>query len=234
MSYFQATRHPWSSFLILLPLLLTYEGGVLWLGGTQPDTLRNGADTWMRFGLESVGLPCAWLPPALLGIVFLLWSLLRSDDRPQDLTGVVCGMVIESVFYALGLWGLSRGLGPFLDSLGIQLSWSPVRSEAVGKVVTFLGAGIYEEVLFRLVGYCGLVGILRLAFVPLILAAPIAATASAVLFSAAHHIGPHGELFNSYEFLFRVLAGLYFAAVFQLRGFGIAAGAHTIYDVVVG
>ena len=57
---------------------------------------------------------------------------------------------------------------------------------------------------------------------------------SALLFSAAHHVGPYGEAFNHSVFLFRTLAGLYFALLYQLRGFGIAVGTHTCYDVLVG
>jgi membrane protease YdiL (CAAX protease family) len=62
----------------------------------------------------------------------------------------------------------------------------------------------------------------------------LAAAASALIFSSAHHIGPHGENFDGYVFLFRTLAGLYFAILYQLRGFGIAVGAHACYDVLVG
>ena len=42
------------------------------------------------------------------------------------------------------------------------------------------------------------------------------------------------EVFDAYVFLFRTLAGVYFAVLFQLRGFGIAVGAHACYDVLVG
>ena len=33
--YLSATRHPWASFLFLLPLLIAYEVGVFALGGGQ-------------------------------------------------------------------------------------------------------------------------------------------------------------------------------------------------------
>jgi hypothetical protein len=233
-SYFQATRHPWPSFLFLLPLLLTYEGGVLWLGGTEPDALRNGADAWLRWGMDVIGLELAWGPPALIAVVFVGWCWLRRGDRPSDTVGVVSGMGIEAVFFALGLWGLSRGLGPALDHFGIELSWNASTVEAVGQAVTFIGAGIYEEVMFRLLLFSGLLLLLRLAFIPSLFAVPLAAAASAAVFSAAHHVGPFGEPFTGYVFLFRTLAGVYFAAVYQLRGFGVAAGAHALYDVVVG
>jgi hypothetical protein len=234
VNYFQATRHPWPSFLFLLPLLLAYEGGILWLGGPQRDLLRNGADAWLHWGLEKVGVRFAYAPPVFIALFFLLWSYLARGGRPQDTVGVVSGMGIETVFFALGLWGLSRALGPILDHFGIHLSWSPARVEAVGQAVTFIGAGIYEEVLFRLMLFSVLVVVLRLLFFPSLVAVGMAALGSAALFSAAHHVGPFGEAFDAYVFLFRLLAGVYFAAVYRLRGFGIAAGAHALYDVVVG
>ena len=202
--YVLATRHPWPCLLFLLPLLLIYECGVVWLGGTQPEALRNGADHWLRW-----------------------------NDRPGDLFGLWLGMAIESVLFALGLWALSRALGPLLDELGIELNQSPRLTHAVGQIVTFIGAGIYEETLFRLMLFAGLAWLLR-RLVGLLLATLLAALASAALFSAAHHIGPFGEPFNAYVFLFRALAGLYFAGLLQLRGFGIAVGAHACYDVLVG
>jgi membrane protease YdiL (CAAX protease family) len=67
-----------------------------------------------------------------------------------------------------------------------------------------------------------------------LLALLAAAFASAVLFSAAHHAGPYGEPFDRYVFVFRTIAGLYFAAIFVVRGFGIAVGAHACYDVLAG
>src|SRR5262249_42642162 len=136
-TYFRDTRHPWPSFLFLLPLLLAYEGGVFWLGGTQPDALRNGADAWMRWGLETIGLEQACWPPVLVAAMFLGWSYLRRQSRPKDLVGVVSGMVIETVFFALGLWGLSRGLAPLLERLGVALRWNPATLDAVGQAITY-------------------------------------------------------------------------------------------------
>src|SRR5262245_4537223 len=148
--YLLATRHPWPCLLFLLPLLLAYEGGVLWLGGAHPDALRNGADAWLRWGLESFGLPPLYWPPALIAAVFASWSLLRTADRPEDLLGVVTGMGIEAVLFALGLWCISQGLLPLLTRAGLALQVPPRTEEAVGQVITYVGAGIYEEVFFRL------------------------------------------------------------------------------------
>jgi membrane protease YdiL (CAAX protease family) len=61
----------------------------------------------------------------------------------------------------------------------------------------------------------------------------LAALASATLFSTAHHVGPYGQPYSNYLFLFRLAAGLYFALLYHLRGFGIAVGAHACYNVLV-
>jgi hypothetical protein len=232
--YYQATRHPWPSLLCLLPLLAAYEGGIFALGGPHADALRNGADAWLHWGLEEIGVNFAYAPPLLIALVFLGWSYAARDKRPQDLIGVVSGMVIEAVFFALGLWGLSRAQRPLLEQFGIHLAFNEARGDAIAQAITYIGAGIYEEVLFRLILFSALLVVLRLALLPTLAALPAAALGSALLFSAAHHVGPFGEPFNREVFVFRTLAGLYFTVVYRLRGFGVAAGSHALYDVVVG
>jgi membrane protease YdiL (CAAX protease family) len=235
VAYLRATRHPWPCLLFLLPLLVLYEIGVLWLGGAHPDTVRNGADAWLRWGLDRFGLHQLYFAPVFVAFLFIVWSWLRRGDRPGDVFGVWLGMAIESVVFALGLWGVSRGLSPFLTRLGIELAvGSPGPERALGQVVTFVGAGIYEEVLFRLLLFTILGQILRLIGVSALFAFLLAAVGSAGFFSAAHNVGPYGEAFDAYVFLFRTVAGVYFALLFQLRGFGIAVGAHACYDVLVG
>lgn len=232
-SYFPSTRHPWPCTLFLLPLLAGYEGGVLLLGGAHPEALRNGADNWVRCGLTAVGLPFFWLPPLVLVLSLAGWNLLRRADRPGDLLGVLTGISLESVAFALGLWGLSRGLVPLMQQLGVQMKISGETDSGLRQVVTYLGAGIYEEALFRLALYSGMVWLLRRMEAPKVLAMLLAATASATLFSAAHHVGPYGQPYDNYLFLFRLAAGLYFALLYQYRGFGVAVGAHACYNLMV-
>jgi membrane protease YdiL (CAAX protease family) len=233
MSYFRSTRHPWPCLLFVAPLLLAYEAGVLAVGGPHPETVRNGADNWLRVGLTRLGISWFWLPPAALLAVIVIWTLRRRQEKTADILGVLSGMVLESVAFAIGLWGLSRGLGPLLDQLGIELALPPPAEPALGQVITYLGAGIYEEALFRLVLFSGLVRLLRGIDVEGVLALGLAAAASALLFSAAHHVGPYGQPYSNYLFLFRLVAGLYFAALYQVRGFGIAVGAHACYNLMV-
>jgi membrane protease YdiL (CAAX protease family) len=104
---------------------------------------------------------------------------------------------------------------------------------ALRQAVTYLGAGIYEEALFRLILFSVLVRLFAAADLARGPAVLLAAAGSAALFSTAHHVGPYGQPYSNYLFVFRLVAGLYFALLYQLRGFGVAVGAHACYNVMV-
>jgi membrane protease YdiL (CAAX protease family) len=98
-------------------------------------------------------------------------------------------------------------------------------------VVISVGAGIYEELLFRLIA----TSVLSIILVDVCelkagTAIPIIITTSAVLFSAYHLLGH--EAFDVGAFAFRTALGVYFAGVYIYRGFGIVVGAHTVYDLL--
>jgi membrane protease YdiL (CAAX protease family) len=233
-NYLTATRHPWACVLFVLPLLVIYEVGVLLIAPTQPEVLRNGADIWLRWALTHVGLRQQFWPPVLLGLGLVGWAWLRRKDRPSELFSTWIGMLTESALLALTLWGISRGLRPLLEGLGLPLTALPPADPALARTVCFLGAGIYEEALFRLVLFSALCWLFRQGELRPWGATLLAATASALLFAAAHNVGPHGEAFESTVFLFRTLAGIYFAALLAYRGFGVAVGTHAGYDMLVG
>lgn len=234
--YTQATRHPWSCVLFVLPLLVIYEAGLMLLRSSASENLRNGADTWMRSALVVVGLEHFFWAPLLLLVILMAWSFLHRQPWPKDIVGVWIGMAAESGAFALLLWGLSQGLWPIFNGLASlpAMATASASEPAIEQIVSFVGAGIYEETLFRLLLFSGLSWVFYLGEFPRVLSFLLAASGSALLFAGAHHLGPHGEAFNAYVFAFRTTAGLYFAALYQLRGFGIAVGAHTGYDVLVG
>ena len=143
-------------------------------------------------------------------------------------------MLVESAIYAVLLWAFSRNFLMLLEHSGIALTNIPIQSPALGQLITFIGAGIYEEVLFRLGLFSICCILLRILF-PSVIAVPIAALFAAAVFAAAHHIGPNREWpIQAPVFLFRMLAGLFFTILFVARGFGIAVGAHAGYDILVG
>lgn len=107
------------------------------------------------------------------------------------------------------------------------------------NVVTGIGAGIYEELVFRLI----LIYLLMLLFQDLLKfnkshSLILSVLIAAILFSAHHHIFyiygqlRPGEPFTFVKFAFRTLAGIYFAALFAVRGFAVTAGAHVFYNII--
>jgi membrane protease YdiL (CAAX protease family) len=250
-SYWSATRHPWSCVLFVLPLIAVYELGLRGFGPLPAAVQRNGAEVWLREGLASVGIAPAYGAPCLLLFIMLGWGCVRRAGRPTDHAGVWAGMAIESALFGFALLALSQGMsllvvrtshlfaGHISWTNGWLLSWPqpalPNPPEpALELIVRYLGAGIYEETLFRLLIFAGLLALFTLAEFPSAWGFLFAASISALLFAAAHHFGPHGEPYHGLIFTFRTCAGLFFAWLYQARGFGIAVGAHAFYDVLVG
>jgi len=109
----------------------------------------------------------------------------------------------------------------------------------LANIVTGIGAGIYEELVFRLILICILMlllqDVLRLDHKNSIV---LSVLISAALFSAHHHIDffsgqPNAiDPFNFTRFAFRTIAGIYFAILFAFRGFGITAGTHAFYNII--
>jgi len=237
------TRRPLPCLAFVAPILLAYEFGVLWLGGPSAETLRAGADAWMRNGLARLGLTDHWFLPLCIVVALLGWQAVNPRDWKFNPSSLL-GMAVESVVLAIALVGLSKlvDLGfVYLEQSSVPGTMSPALAvdstnskSAMAPLIGFLGAGIYEEALFRLALIPIFFGVLRLLQTPNVLATSLAVTASALLFSVAHHAGSPGEAFTWFAFIFRWLAGVYFAWVFVARGFGVAVGTHTAYDILVG
>lgn len=234
-SYWIQTRRPLPCLVFVLPILAAYEAGVACLGGEASASLRTGADAWMRLALGSIGLTDRWLPPLGLVGALLAWAALDAGRGPVRFrVGSVLGMLLESLGLALALIGLSR----LVDAAFLRLEQAPLPPAAIGAslapLIGFLGAGVYEEALFRLTLVPLFARLARTLQANDLLAGTLAVTGSSLLFSIAHHAGLPGEPFTWYAFIFRWLAGVYFAWVFLTRGFGVAVGTHVAYDVFVG
>jgi hypothetical protein len=235
-SYWQRSRAPRYSLLFALPLLVFYQVlAVLLTHGTR--SVRNGADAILQ-GLF-IAIAGSWGP--LLFMVCLigggLWIVVR-DLRAHGMrlrVGVFAGMLAESILLALLFGFLVGGVTSGLLGLLQTLALAPARQlDWWTRVMVSLGAGIYEELLFRVL----LVGALAAAARALLgwrpVPAGVAATlAGAAIFSAFHYLGPYGDRLQLYSFVFRMVAGLFFSGLYLARGFGITACTHALYDVAL-
>jgi membrane protease YdiL (CAAX protease family) len=220
--YWSESRRPWVSLVFVAPMLIAYEIGV-WLFGVK----MNGADLWMRQLLNLLGLSQHLLLPAMTAGILLGWHYLN-HEKWRFSVGALSGMIVECLMLALAL----QLLGSVMQ--GIATAPGLVIGEKVREFVGFFGAGIYEELLFRLILLSGLWWLLRHYWTRTWKSLATAVLASSLLFALAHYVGPGGEELKGFTFLFRFLAGVFFAVVFVYRGFGIAAGSHALYDILVG
>jgi hypothetical protein len=147
-------------------------------------------------------------------------------------------MAVESVGYAL-IFGMVAGtLTGLLLPVALlaevpQLLMAPVSQTAFPtQLMISLGAGIYEELLFRVLLVSGLGSLGRRVFGWSGRATGFfAVTLGALIFSAFHYVGPYGDPLELGSFTFRMVAGLLFSGLYLLRGFGITAWTHALYDV---
>lgn len=225
--YFDESRRPLVSLAFIAPLLLCYEIGVLVL------RVQNGADAWMRKWLDLLGFSQHFLLPLLTVAILLGWHHV-SRRRWAVRGGVIAGMAAECCLLALLLWFVFK-----TQSMVWNWAVAPVENNLGRRAalcVGFLGAGIYEELLFRVILLSGMMWTMQSLAAQPALRAALAIAATSTLFAAAHHIsmaGVVGEPFAWGSFAFRVLAGAFFSVVFLYRGFGIVAGTHAAYNILV-
>jgi hypothetical protein len=148
-------------------------------------------------------------------------------------------MAAESVVYALAfglVTGTLTGLllrGLWTAALVPSATMAPAEQFGfASQLMVSLGAGIYEELLFRVLLVGALAWVARRVFGWRPLATGIFATLlGALIFSAFHYVGPYGDRLELGSFTFRAVAGVLFSGLYLLRGFGITAWTHALYDV---
>jgi len=274
-SYFERTSRPIYAVFFLLPFIVFYELGTIFI---NTDLLRHYwqgrvvAFVWLQKFLEYVGFgsKLAWVATPLAVVLILIALQLASRKRWRFSVGDIWPMAVECILFAVPLIVLSSFLsgpagpkddaGQFANSsiqihIGVVPSCSSVANDSspeaaedngngpairlLADIVTGIGAGIYEELVFRLILICVLMvlfqNVLGLNHKNSII---LSVLVSAALFSAHHHVDFFsGQLyqkapFNWPEFGFRTIAGIYFAILFAVRGFGITAGTHAFYDII--
>ena len=227
-SYLADTREPIYGLVVVIPMLVLYEATLFLAGPSQVALqVRNATDVLIKAILERLG-PGAHVASSLIIIAALGILQLTRKRQPVPRLSYLGFLLLESTLYALALLGLSVLLDQYLLTNG------PGELGLVQRISLSLGAGIYEEFLFRLLLIPAIVAGARLILGETRTEGLVAAlVVSAVLFALSHNIALGSEQFAWYPFVFRTLSGAALGAIFLTRGFGAAAASHAIYDVVV-
>lgn len=228
-SYFAITRSATYGFLAVLPLWIAYETLILLTNAQRLGEIRVSADVWIKRVLLSFGdIGLAGLGLVVLGIGVAVFIYERKHRLPLRLR-YLFWMPLESAFYALVLgWVVGFSIGALFNMVPPQMS----RIDVPTQLVLSLGAGLYEELVFRVILVGGLYKLLT-KFSDESSAYIGAALIAAAIFSAVHYVGVFGDPFTLSSFTFRFLFGLLLNALFIVRGFGIAAWTHALYDISI-
>lgn len=235
-SYWARSMRPLHVLVFLLPLLIAYEiGSVLYL--RDATGARVSVSAYRLFGdfFQVFGLAGAFLPGIALVVVFMVWHVMVRDRWALDWR-TLGGMAAESVAWTMPLLVLAAAMnharsmaGMFVLAAGENVGLTGLPMGA--SLTIAVGAGLYEEMLFRLVG----LALLHFILVDLIGMSARWGFAIAIVLTSLAFALYHGyALPNEWlKFLFATLAGIYFGTVYVMRGFGIVVAMHALYDVLV-
>ena len=228
-SYWSETKEPRYALAVVLPMVVVYQLGIVVLARLDRGApeVRNVADLYVQWVMDRFGLGGHLASGGLVIAVLAGWQVLGGRGWRVRL-GQVAGMVLESLFYALVLLLSYRVvILPLREAL---LAAGSGDGRLAQQLVLGLGAGVYEEFLFRLVLIGCVSYLFRCAGAGRVSSGVVASVVAAVAFSTFHLVS---EPFEPFAFMFRTFAGLVFAGFFFLRGFGITTGTHAFFNVIL-
>ena len=233
VDYVARTRELPVSLVFIVPWLVLYQ--LCLVAARCP--VENAAGAWVRSLVLALGREGMVAVGLLVCLLLCVVVLLRVREAPRD-RGVYGGMLLEALVYGAMLGVVSKVLADHLPlgrmvplAAGTGLESLRCTVEQIGLS---LGAGVFEEFVFRGLLLMGLYALIRYGIGgDRVTAGILAVVVSAWVFSGYHHWGPGGEPYDAGVFAFRFWAGVALGTVFLTRGLGIAALAHGFYDVLV-
>jgi len=223
--YRRQTLRPLNCLVFILPPLAAFQ----WGAATYGTTLLT--PHYMHVVLRFFGATAPFLPPLLIVAVLLLQQAAHHEPfkvQPKALAG----MVGESILWTFPLIAVSCMTARIARMAGM-FTLPEAAEKSLQDVLQALGAGIYEEFVFRLV----FLGLVMLIFVDVFemkkeIVIYLGIVASGVLFSLCHFTTAQLP-FRWGSFIFLALAGALWGGLYVFRGFGIAAGCHIVWDIYV-
>ncbi len=226
-NYFKHTASALFGVVVIIPLAIYYEISMFFINRGMNAEIRNAADVMFKRLFESIGFDGPLAGIVMFASLFIVSALLQGAHREKK--GIKIHwhyypvMVAESALYAMILFAVM--------ALSMNLMTAPALALSPVDIGYCLGAGVYEELLFRALLLQGLMFIVKRIPGRAFLLKGGVLLLSALLFAGAHYIGAAGDTFVWITFLSRVLGGIVLGAIYMLRGLGPAVYTHAIYDI---
>ncbi len=229
--YFENTNNLLYSFLVSLPLFFLYEILILISQPSGDAIVRISVDVWIKSLFSSLGVSAISFSLLIIAIVGL-FILYKEKERLKTLKFAYFPMLLlEATIYAIVVAFISQSLVSFMLNMAAS---DPIATlTSTQQLALSLGAGLYEELFFRVILVTVFILIFTKVFGKKWAAVTASVVLSALLFSAVHYIGSMGDAFTLGSFLYRFLFGLILNGIYVWRGFGVAAWTHAIYDIMV-
>ena len=228
-NYFIYSKNIITSLFFIFPFILLYESICFLYFKNSTYQVRNSADVVVRnffdiFGPYSDYLYALTLSAILLFIYFINKSLKFKNVIEFKYLII---MFFEGILFGLLLVLLLNNIN-YINTYNVDYQ--------IGLLLNLylsIGAGIWEEILFRLFIFTFIYKIIKyyvsIDFYNLF----ISVFLSSIIFSTFHYVGINSDIFNIHSFIIRFLGGVFLSLLFYYRGFGIASISHISYDFIL-
>lgn len=224
--YAALSRGPLHSLVFIAPLLAFFHISSIWVGlDVAPLVVVH-----MSRAFERLGGTASFLPALPIVAVLLIQHFARRDRLAVHPSVLGC-MLVESFAWMLPMIAILHVAGMLHIGAGLAAE-AATPATLFGRIIVGVGAGVYEEFIFRLV----LIGLIQLFLVNVLsLPKDVVAVAAVILTAAAFSLyHPNIWLQEGFAwglFLFYAVTGAYLGAVFLRRGLGIVVGAHCLFNI---
>ncbi|HKL14719.1 MAG TPA: CPBP family intramembrane glutamic endopeptidase [Balneolaceae bacterium] len=230
-TYFRQTRGLYYSYIFSIPLFLLYEAFIRFSQIGSEQMVRISVDIWFQTLFSYLGFDALTATLGLALIIGAVIIFMRRENLPALKMKYFVMLMIESALYAVIF---SILISQFLELI-LQMDLAQ-NTSSLSRFQLFslsLGAGLYEELFFRVILVSSLFYVISKFSRGKKTAYMVSAIIAAVAFSSVHYVGEFADAWSISSFLFRFLFGLTLNVIYVIRGFGCAAWTHALYDLIV-
>ncbi len=225
-AYFTNSSHRFYGAVTALVMLSLYEIFIMW-EASAGLMVRNAPEAWLRnilnfLGVSHYHISFIMLTAALVAMPVFYDSKVRFNGK------TILLMILESI-----MWGAFSGFLIRLVMINLLFAAGTISGSLIGDLGLAIGAGLFEELLFRVILTTLLIKVTLKTIRVKWLAILISILVASFLFSLAHYVGNAADTLELYSFLFRFLAGIWFTTLYAIRGFAIVCMSHAFYDIMV-
>lgn len=218
-----------TSLIFIFPFLLLYEGICFLYFKNSTFIIRNSADMILKDFFNIFGNYSSHFYALTLLVVLIFIFYINKESKASSIVifKYLNIMFLEGLLYGLLLLALLNNIDYYDSQVLIY------QNNLLLNLYLSIGAGIWEEVLFRLVLFSAIFKLFKLYLDIDFYSVFCSVIISSLIFSSFHYIGQNSDVFEIYSFIVRFLGGIFLSLLYYYRGFGVTSMAHISYDFIL-